>query len=170
MVFRVGEQLKIYGLLSVSYKGYVGGTSGPNQGGSFRVSYSPSYWNSARNYSGGGGRDADSGGNTPGGGGNYADGTAGSSQGGLSYVNLGLITSNTDDSKIFMGGGGGYLGANGGSGGGLAFIHAADLITYSTADFEAKGTNGAVGGYLNNYGSRGGGGGSFYIIYTRARK
>ena len=163
MVFRVNGQLKVYGLLSVSYKGYAGGTSGPNQGGSFRAPFDNGTWNSARNYSGGGGRDSDTGGNTPGGGANYADGTAGSCQGGLSYVNLGLITSNTDDSKIFMGGGGGELNADGGSGGGLAYIHAADLTTYSTADFEAKGTNGAVGGYSNNYGSRGGGGGSFYI-------
>ena len=163
MIFRVGGTLSLAGLLSVSYKGYIGGTSGPNQGGSFRASYSPSFWNSARNYSGGGGRDADSGGNTSGGGGNYADGTAGSCQGGLSYVSLGLISSNTDDSKIFMGGGGGNRGQDGGSGGGLAYIHAANLTTYSTADFEAKGTDGVRGGHSNNYGSRGGGGGSFYI-------
>jgi hypothetical protein len=163
MIFRVGGTLSLAGLLSVSYKGYVGGTSGPNQGGSFRASYAPSYWNSTRNYSGGGGRDADTGGNTPGGGGNYADGTAGSCQAGLSYVSLGLISSNTDDSKIFMGGGGGCLGPDGGSGGGLAYIHAANITTYSTADFEAKGTDGVAGGYSNNYGSRGGGGGSFYI-------
>jgi hypothetical protein len=163
MVFRVGGTLSLQGLLSVSYKGYVGGTSGPNQGGSFREPWDNGTWNSARNYSGGGGRDSDTGGNTPGGGANYANGTAGSCQGGLSYVNLGLITSNTDDSKIFMGGGGGYLNANGGSGGGLAYIHAADLTTYSTADFEAKGTNGTTGGYLNGYGGRGGGGGSFYV-------
>ena len=163
IIFRVRGTLSLAGLLSVSYKGYIGGTSGPNQGGSFRASYSPSFWNSARNYSGGGGRDADSGGNTSGGGGNYADGTAGSCQGGLSYVSLGLISSNTDDSKIFMGGGGGNRGQDGGSGGGLAYIHAANLTTYSTADFEAKGTDGVRGGHSNNYGSRGGGGGSFYV-------
>lgn len=64
-----------------------------------------------------------------------------------------------------MGGGGGISPGPvpGGHGGGLAYIHAADLTTTSTADFEAKGENGTTGGYGGSYGSRGGGGGSFYI-------
>ena len=144
MVFRVGGTLSLQGLLSVSQKGYREATGDPSSanarlapGGSFRKTYAVTDYNTARNYSGGGGRYSDTGGNTAGGGANYADGTAGTGQEGYSYLTLGMISSNTDDSKIFMGGGGGALYTTpGGHGGGLAYIHAADLTTTSTADFE----------------------------------